>query len=51
MNVGTYTYFTEKINVKRYGDQNKSKIIIGKFCSIGANITMYLNENHPYDWV
>jgi len=51
MIVGRYSYGTENIKVWHYGDQTKSKIVIGHFCSIGANINMYLNENHRYDWV
>lgn len=29
----------------------QSKLYIGKFCSIGANVNIYLGGNHRIDWV
>lgn len=34
-----------------YADQSDSKLIIGKFCSIGPNVTVFLGGNHRSDWI
>jgi acetyltransferase-like isoleucine patch superfamily enzyme len=49
--VGKYTYGTEGIKIFHFGDNNIGKIIIGSYCSIAPNVSMFLNENHRYDWV
>jgi virginiamycin A acetyltransferase len=57
MEVGDYTYGADKINLKKFGpvtgpyEWSDSKLIIGKFCSIGLGCNVYLNENHRHDWV
>ena len=60
MIVGEYTYGHENIKIE-WGDYlqyNKKtndfiipELVIGKFCSIGANIKVYLGGNHRVDWV
>jgi acetyltransferase-like isoleucine patch superfamily enzyme len=47
--VGDYTYGSEHINIVDFA--NKHKVVIGKFCSIAGNITMYLDANHRTDWI
>ena len=49
MITGRYTYGTERIKVLTYGSPNK--LIIGSFCSIADNITVYLGGNHRADRV
>lgn len=44
---GNFTY--GKVNIKHWGEQ--AKCIIGKFCSIATNVTVYLGGNHRTDWV
>jgi acetyltransferase-like isoleucine patch superfamily enzyme len=48
MSFGKYTYGTPNIiNVW----ENSANVKIGKFCSIGANVNIYLGGNHRVDWV
>ena len=57
MEVGKFTYGSDKIKLKKFGpatgpyEWSDSKLIIGKFCSIGLGCSVYLNENHRHDWV
>jgi acetyltransferase-like isoleucine patch superfamily enzyme len=46
MSFGKYTY--GKPNTKWGGN---SKLIVGKFCSIANNVTIYLGGNHKTDWI
>ena len=39
MEVGKYTYGADGINLSHFGDKNKSKLIIGKYCSIAVSYT------------
>lgn len=48
MEIGKYSYGQKHISIM--GD-SKSKLKIGKFCSIADNITIYLGRNHRTDWV
>lgn len=43
--VGDFTY--GKLNVLFY--EPESKVIVGKFCSIGQNVTVMIGGNHRYD--
>ena len=48
MAYGKYTYGTPNVlNVW----SNSAKLKIGSFCSIGANVNIYLGGNHRTDWV
>lgn len=49
MKVGKYTYGTQHLNVTSWGEGTELKI--GSFCSIGANIKIFLGGNHRTDWV
>jgi virginiamycin A acetyltransferase len=52
ISVGKYTYINQGIgNIRHFGDLKKGKIVIGKYNSIGKNLTLFLNENHPIDSV
>lgn len=45
---GDYTYIGGNFKVE-WGD--RSGLYVGKFCSIGANVMVYLGGNHNVDWV
>jgi acetyltransferase-like isoleucine patch superfamily enzyme len=47
MSFGKYTYGQPII----YWQNNNAKLIVGNFCSIAANVTVYLGGNHRKDWV
>jgi len=47
MSYGKYTYGTPIIHWK----SSNAKLIIGNFCSIAANVNIYLGGNHRTDWV
>ena len=47
MSFGKYTYGQPII----YWQNNNAKLIVGNFCSIAANVTIFLGGNHRTDWV
>ena len=47
MSFGKYTYGTPNI----YWQIDNAKLVVGKFCSIAGNVTVYLGGNHRTDWV
>jgi acetyltransferase-like isoleucine patch superfamily enzyme len=47
MSYGKYTYGKPLI---RYGNNN-AKLIVGNFCSIAENVSVWLGGNHRNDWV
>ena len=47
MSIGKYTYGTPIVH--EWGE--KTKLVIGKFCSIAKNVNVYLGGNHRTDWV
>ena len=47
MSYGKYTYGCPKI---LWGGEH-AKLVVGNFCSIGGNVTVYLGGNHRTDWV
>lgn len=47
MSFGKYTYGTPKI----YWNNKDAKLVVGNFCSIAANVKIYLGGNHRTDWV
>jgi len=49
MEVGKYTYGQNNIKVE-WGNTG-AKLVIGKFCSIADNITVFLGGNHATEWV
>jgi acetyltransferase-like isoleucine patch superfamily enzyme len=46
MSFGKYTYGTPNILWNNY-----AKLTVGNFCSIAANVNIYLGGNHRTDWV
>lgn len=48
INIGEYSYGTPIIH---FGNLEGTKCIIGKFCSIGKNVHVYLGGNHRIDWI
>lgn len=46
--IGKYSYEAEIIKVKYPEGGN---LIIGKFCSIGSNVTVYLGGEHHIEWL
>jgi acetyltransferase-like isoleucine patch superfamily enzyme len=46
-NIGGWTYGAPKVSFENSG----SKLLIGKFCSIGKNVHFYLGGGHRTDWV
>jgi acetyltransferase-like isoleucine patch superfamily enzyme len=49
MKIGKYTYGDP--NIHRYLSNNDADLTIGKFCSIGSNVKIYLGGNHRIDRV
>ena len=47
MTFGKYTYGSPKI----FWENDNAKLVVGNFCSIGANVNIYLGGNHRTDWV
>jgi acetyltransferase-like isoleucine patch superfamily enzyme len=47
MLIGKYTYGTPNIVWK----EKNIKLVIGNFCSIAENVSVYLGGNHRTDWV
>lgn len=37
--------------IVHFGDVENTKLKIGKFCSIGKNVHVYLGGNHRMDWI
>ena len=48
MSYGRGTYGSCHVNI-HWGEGNK--LIVGNFCSIAANVNVYLGGNHRTDWV
>jgi acetyltransferase-like isoleucine patch superfamily enzyme len=49
MSYGRGTYGNEHIRIHSWGEG--SKFVVGNFCSIAANVNIYLGGNHRTDWV
>ena len=47
MSFGKHTYGTPNVHWGNSG----SKLVVGNFCSIAANVNIYLGGNHRTDWV
>jgi len=47
MSFGKYTYGVPKI----LWENDNATLVVGNFCSIAANVTIYLGGNHRSDWV
>lgn len=47
--MGKHTYAANKPTVLSW--DNKYKVTIGNFCSIGGGLKIFLGGNHPTDWV
>ena len=50
MKKGKYSYSDGTINIISDGSHN-TELIIGNFCSIAANVTVFLGNNHRTDWI
>jgi len=48
MSFGKYTYGSPKI---LWGNHNSGTLVVGNFCSIASNVTIYLGGNHRVDRV
>lgn len=46
--IGRYSYGTPVVH---FGEQEGTELVIGKFCSIGKNVHVYLGGNHRMDWI
>jgi acetyltransferase-like isoleucine patch superfamily enzyme len=49
MSYGRGTYGNTNIHTHSWGEG--SQLIVGNFCSIAANVNIYLGGNHRTDWV
>jgi len=49
MVIGKYTYGVENVRTLTWGEG--STLSIGSFCSLAANIVVYLGGNHRVDWI
>jgi acetyltransferase-like isoleucine patch superfamily enzyme len=47
--IGRYTYGFENISILQWGEA--AGLDVGGFCSIAANITIFLGGNHKTDWI
>lgn len=48
--VGAYSYGINHLDIHQYrGSENQ--VIIGRYCSIGPNVTLIVGGNHPTAWV
>ena len=47
MSCGKHTYGVPNI----LWNDNSAKLVVGNFCSIAANVNIYLGGNHRTDWV
>jgi acetyltransferase-like isoleucine patch superfamily enzyme len=45
--IGEWTYGTPMI----YDWNQESTLTIGKFCSIGPNVTIFVGGEHPHEWI
>lgn len=50
-NVGRNTYGHEHMKVLRWYPLKEGELRIGKFCSIGQNVTVMMGGNHRTDWI
>jgi acetyltransferase-like isoleucine patch superfamily enzyme len=50
LTVGKYTYGVENLIIKNYKG-SEANVHIGKFCSIGENITIITGGIHPSSWI
>lgn len=48
VSIGEYSYGTPNIH---FGKLENTKLVIGKFCSIGKGVHVYLGGNHRTDWI
>ena len=47
VSIGAHTYGKPKV----YAWDDKTKLVIGKYCSIAENVTFLLGGNHRVDWI
>jgi len=49
VSIGRFTYGFENVNVRQWNEG--ASLSIGSFCSLAANVTIYLGGNHRADWI
>jgi len=49
MQVDEYTYGAH--NIRLHAEHEGADLTIGKFCSIGINVEVFLGGNHRVDWI
>lgn len=47
--IGEFTYGESNLGIKEWGEG--ANLVIGKFCSLGDDIKIYLGGNHRVDWI
>jgi len=47
--IGKNTYGHQHIKLRHWGEP--TKLVVGNFCSIAFDVTIYLGGNHRMDWV
>ena len=47
--IGKHTYGLENLKIYSWGEN--TELHIGAFCSIAANVSIYLGGNHRTDWI
>ena len=50
MAVGEFSYGIQKIEIRSWGGTG-TQLTIGKYCSIAANLKIFLGGNHRSDWI
>lgn len=50
ISIGDHTYGINNLKIDVYKG-SESKVIIGKFCSIGPSVNLITGGNHPSNWV
>ena len=48
--VGAFTYGISNLEIRSWGGTG-THLLIGKFCSIAKNLTVFLGGNHRTDWI
>ena len=50
ISIGAFTYGVDKLHIHSWGGAG-SRLSIGRFCSIAADLTVILGGNHRMDWI
>lgn len=49
INVGDFSYGHEQLHIHQWGEG--ASLTVGKYCSFGHNITVFLGGDHRTDWI